>query len=123
MRALVVDDDSTNRIIHQTLLRKLGVKSLEMVVNGKEALDIHSSGQTFDLILMDMDMPIMNGIQATKELRAMGVRSMIAGISTRAEGEAIQEFINAGLDDYQEKPLTSSKLKSILHKISHLMDN
>lgn len=60
--ALVVDDDTTNRTIHSRLLQNLGIENQE-VRNGKEAIDLHSSGRIFDLILMDMDMPIMNGIE------------------------------------------------------------
>ncbi|KAJ9169711.1 hypothetical protein P3X46_017871 [Hevea brasiliensis] len=116
--ALVVDDDTTNRTIHRRLLQNLGIENQE-VRNGKEAIDLHCSGRNFDLILMDMDMPIMNGIEATKQLRAMGIRSTIAGVSTRSMEERVQEFMEAGLDDYQEKPLTSAKLISILHKINH----
>lgn len=47
----------------------------------------------------------------------MGNRSMIAGVSSRSMEEDIQEFIEAGLDDYQEKPLTMSKLISLIRKI------
>jgi DNA-binding transcriptional regulator YbjK len=57
--------------------------------------------------------------QATRELRALGIRSIIVGVSTRSLEQEIQEFMDAGLDDYQEKPLTSSKVISILHKINH----
>jgi len=62
LTALVVDDNIINRKIHQKMLDKFGVKS-QGVENGKEAVDIHWCGQKFDLILMDMDMPIMNGIE------------------------------------------------------------
>jgi len=62
LTALVVDDNIINRKIHQKMLNKFGVKS-QGVENGKEAVDIHWRGQKFDLILMDMDMPIMNGIE------------------------------------------------------------
>ncbi|KAL4340290.1 hypothetical protein GQ457_08G020800 [Hibiscus cannabinus] len=116
MTALVVDDNMVNRAIHHRLLDNLGIES-EAVGNGKEAVDIHCSGRTFDLILMDMDMPIMNGIEATRKLREMGIRSTIAGVSTRSVEHEIREFIEAGLDDYQEKPLTMTKLISIIHKV------
>ncbi|GMI85722.1 response regulator 24 [Hibiscus trionum] len=117
MTALVVDDNIVNRAIHLRLLDNLSIEN-EAVGNGKEAVDIHCSGKTFDLILMDMDMPIMNGIEATRKLREMGIRSMIAGVSTRSMEQDVREFIEAGLDDYQEKPLTMSKLISIIHKIN-----
>jgi len=62
LTALVVDDNILNRKIHQKLLESVGVKN-QGVENGQEAVDIHCHGQIFDLILMDMDMPIMNGIE------------------------------------------------------------
>ncbi|XWS76149.1 hypothetical protein CRYUN_Cryun01aG0151600 [Craigia yunnanensis] len=115
--ALVVDDNMINRTIHHRLLDNLGIEN-EVVGNGKEAVDVHCSGKNFDLILMDMEMPIMNGIEATRKLREMGIHSMIAGVSSRSMEQEIQEFIEAGLDDYQEKPLTMSKLISIIRKIN-----
>ncbi|KAK7245267.1 hypothetical protein RIF29_40105 [Crotalaria pallida] len=120
LTALVVDDNTINRRIHQKLLKNAGVKN-QAVGNGKEAVDIHCYGQSFNLILMDMDMPIMNGIEATKKLRSMGICSMIVGVSSRSMESEIQEFMDAGLDDYQVKPLTNAKLTSILDKINHSM--
>ncbi|XP_019429982.1 PREDICTED: two-component response regulator ARR22-like [Lupinus angustifolius] len=117
LTALVVDDNRISRKIHQKLLNSVGIMKNQGVGNGKEAVDIHCYGQSFDLILMDMDMPIMNGIEATKILRSMGICSMIVGVSSRSMESEIQEFMEAGLDDYQVKPLTNAKLKSILDKI------
>jgi hypothetical protein len=62
LTALVVDDDKLVRMIHQGLLKRAGVKN-EAVKNGKEAVDIHYSGQRFDIILMDKEMPVMTGIE------------------------------------------------------------
>lgn len=62
LTALVVDDDFVNQSIHHKILDRLGIKN-DVVSNGKEAIDIHCSGRNYDLILMDMDMPVMNGIQ------------------------------------------------------------
>ncbi|XP_027349098.1 two-component response regulator 24-like [Abrus precatorius] len=117
LTALVVDDNILNRKIHQEMLKSAGVKN-QGVKNGKEAVDIHCHGQRFDLILMDMDMPIMNGIEATKELRLMGVRSMIVGVSSHSREAEIRKFMEAGLDDYQEKPLNPAKFSSILNRIN-----
>jgi CheY-like chemotaxis protein len=60
--ALVVDDDTINQMIHRRLLDNQGIRN-QVVGNGKEAIDVHCSGKNFDLILMDMDMPVMNGIE------------------------------------------------------------
>ncbi|XP_068322035.1 two-component response regulator 24-like [Pyrus communis] len=118
MMALVVDDSIVNQRIHHKLLENFGIEN-QVVGNGKEAIDVHCSGKHFDLILMDMDMPVMNGIEATRMLRAMGIRSTIAGVSSHSSlSEDTKEFIEAGLDDYQEKPLTPAKLVSIFHKVN-----
>ncbi|BBH10086.1 heat shock protein 60 [Prunus dulcis] len=90
--ALVVDDSMINQRIHHKLLENLGIEN-QVVGNGKEAVD------------------------ATRTLRAMGIQSTIAGVSSHSSlSEDTQEFIEAGLDDYQEKPLTPDKLVAILHK-------
>ena len=62
LTALVVDDNILNRKIHQKLLNSVGVECMG-VGNGKEAVDVHCCGRSFDLILMDKDMPVMNGIE------------------------------------------------------------
>ncbi|KAF8007025.1 hypothetical protein BT93_K1128 [Corymbia citriodora subsp. variegata] len=90
-----------------------------VVGNGKEAVEIHLSGKKFNLILMDRDMPVMNGIEATKKLRDMGIRSTIAGVSSHSFSGDRQEFIEAGLDDYHKKPLTVAKLLSVVSKIKY----
>ncbi|KAK3415273.1 hypothetical protein EUGRSUZ_H00822, partial [Eucalyptus grandis] len=116
--ALVVDDNKVSQMIHHQLLNVLGIVN-HVVGNGKEAVEIHSSGKKFDLVLMDRDMPVMNGIEATKKLRDMGVKSTIAGVSSHSLSEERQEFIEAGLDDYHEKPLTIAKLVSVVSKIKY----
>jgi len=80
--ALVVDDDTLNQMIHRRLLDGLGVQN-QVVGNGKEAVDVHSSGKSFDLILMDKDMPVMNGIE---------VRTYICSF-TKASMEKIMQII------------------------------
>ncbi|KAE9617413.1 putative histidine kinase response regulator and transcription factor RR-A-type family [Lupinus albus] len=85
--------------------------------NGKEAKDIHCSGQSFDMILIDKDIPIMNGIEATKKLRSMGIGSMIVAASPSSKEEEIREFMEAGLNDYKVKPFTFTMLSSIIDKI------
>lgn len=78
LTALVVDDDIMVRMIHRKMLNSVGVNN-QVVENGKEAIDLHHSGQSFDLILMDKDMPIMNGIEVTKYYTCVYVTIMYNG--------------------------------------------
>ncbi|PIA44629.1 hypothetical protein AQUCO_01700311v1 [Aquilegia coerulea] len=118
LTALVVDDAEVTRRIHVQLLMNLGVDAWD-VENGKKAVDLCQSGEVFDLILMDMEMPIMDGPEATRLLREMGVTSVIVGISSNSMEQNKQLFMNAGLNDYQEKPLCADKLVPILRDIDN----
>ncbi|TKY62297.1 Two-component response regulator ARR22 [Spatholobus suberectus] len=117
LKVLVVDDDKFIRMTHQRMLEIIGVKNLAAVKNGKEAVDRHRNGESFDLILMDKDMPVMNGIEATKTLCSMGIHSKIIGVSSSCTETHVQEFMKAGLNDYYNKPLTVETLREILDKI------
>lgn len=71
LNALVVDDDKFNRDIAQTFLQRLGIKIIEQAVNGQEAVATFKSRLPgfFDFIIMDLEMPIMNGKEAIKLIR------------------------------------------------------
>ncbi|KAL6345087.1 hypothetical protein AAG906_013570 [Vitis piasezkii] len=114
--ALVADDDTIIQKIHKALLTKLGLE-VNVVANGKEVLDLYRSGTSFDLIFMDMEMPIMDGPEATKELRAMGVQSIIMGVTSRDLDSEKEAFMASGLNDCYMKPLTISKISSLLQEL------
>ncbi|EOY10800.1 hypothetical protein QUC31_009818 [Theobroma cacao] len=114
---LVVDDDPVIRKLHDMHLKKFGL-SAQVVENGKRAVDLCHFGATFNLILMDKEMPIMDGVEATKELRAMGVNSLIVGVTSRDSQYETQAFMEAGLDFCFEKPLTADKISFILQELN-----
>ncbi|KAH7517568.1 hypothetical protein FEM48_Zijuj09G0078700 [Ziziphus jujuba var. spinosa] len=115
IRALVVDDDTLVRKLHGRILEKeFKIEDCIQGKDGKQAVDIHTDGQKFDLILMDSQMPNMDGIQATKNLREMGIASLIIGVSSEENAE--QRFKEAGANSYVQKPLTADKLKPILEE-------
>lgn len=62
LRVLIVDDQAFTRLVHRAMVNSLGLDS-QLAENGKVAVDLHRAGATFDLILMDRDMPVMNGAQ------------------------------------------------------------
>ncbi|KAI5671034.1 hypothetical protein M9H77_11398 [Catharanthus roseus] len=113
---LVVDDDPMVRRINNAFLNKYKLET-QVAKNGKEAVEFCISGNCFDLILMDMEMPIMDGPQATKELRAMGVNSRIVGLTSRNLESEKKAFIEAGLDDCLEKPLNNRIIEYLLQSL------
>ncbi|GMN60183.1 hypothetical protein TIFTF001_029285 [Ficus carica] len=116
LSVLNVDDCSFVRLRHDFLVTNVGLES-HIAENGKIAVDLHRSGASFHLILMDMEMPVINGLQATKELRAMGVDTMIVGVTANDRGPERQAFVEAGLNDCITKPFTSDNIVALVQVI------
>ncbi|GER36777.1 response regulator [Striga asiatica] len=108
VRAMVVDDDPIVRKLHCMYLNKHGLEN-EVAKNGQEALDLFDSGKSFDLVLMDLEMP---------ELRAMGVKAMIVGVTACAVEEERAAFMAAGLDGCIDKPLAGRAFIVILDELA-----
>uniref|UniRef100_A0A7N0U9F9 Response regulatory domain-containing protein n=1 Tax=Kalanchoe fedtschenkoi TaxID=63787 RepID=A0A7N0U9F9_KALFE len=119
MFALVVDDDRTTRIFHQVLISSEGI-DVHVAEDGHQAVRMITEGNKYDLILMDRDMPTMNGLTATKMLREMGVTSTIVGITSWDRKFEIEDFLAAGADKCLAKPLTIEKLRSIFAEVANV---
>ncbi|XAR72522.1 Histidine kinase [Bertholletia excelsa] len=111
--ALIVDDDPLIQRIHKAFLSRFGFHT-QVAANGKEAVDLYLAGASFHLVLMDMEMPIMDGQKATRELRSMGASCLIVGLTSRDNGSDKRAFMAAGLDECHAKPLTTDKTKSLV---------
>ncbi|KAL1827228.1 hypothetical protein ACET3Z_005640 [Daucus carota] len=109
LSALVVDDDPVGRMILVAMLRRHDFETCS-AENGREAVDLIRSGRQFDVIFMDVVMPVMNGIQATRVLRAMRVKTMIVGMGPYSRGD---NPIETGMDRVYEKPITPVIIISI----------
>ena len=116
MRVLIVDDSAINRMVVQRALSKLGITTLE-AINGQEALDmLRQENATIDMVLMDIQMPIMDGVTATKEIRRdtrlhlLPVIALTAGVLPEEREAALQ----AGVDDFLAKPVNLGHLRDIL---------
>jgi PAS domain S-box-containing protein len=116
LRILVAEDNPTNRLLIETRLRRAGHR-LDLVDDGKQALDAASTGD-FDLILMDMQMPVLDGMGATRAIRALpdAKRSRIPIIALTADAlpELRDEYMASGLDDYQTKPIDWAELDAAI---------
>lgn len=115
---LVVDDDETLRQLFQLQLRKLGV-NVHIAANGREAVEA-TSRTNYALILMDLQMPCMDGIEATRCIRTLekstGNHVPIVAITAHAMAGIQERCFASGMDDYLMKPIDIQHLKAILHR-------
>ena len=112
LRVLVAEDYEMNAILLDEMLIKYKI-SATFVLNGKEAVEILKK-ETFDLVLMDINMPEMNGIDATKIIRQNGNNVPIVALTANAlEGDK-EKFISYGMDNHISKPIQIDKLYKLL---------
>lgn len=111
-RVLVVDDNATNREVTSRLLQKLGVETM-VACDGIEALEL--AGQNvFELILMDMQMPRLDGLSATRRLRGQGYARPVVGLTANAYDSDRAACLDAGMNAHVAKPVTRQKLADLL---------
>ena len=115
-RVLVVEDNPTNQKVVQEYLRLMQIE-FEIAENGQNAVR-KTSEQTYDLILMDCRMPVMDGFEATRKIRQQGkaTNTPIVAMTARILDQARQQCLDAGMDDYLAKPFQEAELVSILSK-------
>ncbi|MEO8206402.1 MAG: histidine kinase N-terminal 7TM domain-containing protein [Chthoniobacterales bacterium] len=115
---LVTEDNATNRLVMQRLLGKLG-HTVDMAVDGRECLRIFKE-KRFDIILMDIEMPGIDGFETVRLLRAYEKtmpnlpRTRVVALTAHAMPEYHQRCLNAGMDGYLTKPIHLEELKSTL---------
>jgi len=114
---LAAEDNPTNQVVLSTVMQIFGVE-LVMVDNGKAAVDAWRE-RDFDVILMDIQMPVMDGVTATREIRTAEAesgrrRTPIVALSANAMTHQVQEYLAAGLDAHVAKPIELPKLQAAL---------
>jgi PAS domain S-box-containing protein len=117
-RVLLVDDNDVNRMIARGMLEKQGITTIEMAENGQQALELVQANH-YDMVLMDVQMPVMNGHEATRAIRQYegGERhTTVIALTAHAFAEDIERCTEAGMDDYLSKPLQQTALKNIMAK-------
>ena len=112
MRALVVDDSSTMRTILNRLLSELRFDEVTPAGHGREALDLVAADGPFDLMLVDWNMPVMNGLEFVTAVRAEPFSSTapIIMVTTESEIDSVAAALQAGADEYLMKPFTVDAL-------------
>lgn len=112
---LIAEDNDINFLVLSKMLEKLGHKYVR-AINGKEAKEIYQSQSKFDLILMDMQMPEMDGIEATKLIREKDKNIYIVALTANVLKEDRIKCLKAGMDEVFTKPIKLSDLKSFFDR-------
>ena len=116
LRILVAEDNPTNQMVITRMLERAG-HAVTVVENGSDAVD-HALGESFDVILMDWHMPIMNGLEATAELRRRGSRVRIVALTANALPGDRDLCLEAGMNGYLSKPIRRADLEKLLAEIA-----
>ncbi|MEM6370627.1 MAG: response regulator [Myxococcota bacterium] len=109
---LVVDDERVNRLVAERMLRSFGAEAAS-VSGGEEALTLLAE-TSFDLVLMDLSMPDVDGLEATRLLRDQGYEGTIVALTANASSEDEARCHEAGMNDFMTKPVRSERLKQLL---------
>jgi len=114
MRALIVDDSRFVRGYLRGLLEEKGIEC-EEAGDGQAGIDRLNDGLCFDLALVDWNMPVMDGLEMLKQMRALGFDSTkVLMVTTEAENDFILRALDAGADEYLMKPFDDEALSEKL---------
>ena len=124
---LVVEDNKVNQILVQEIMKSMGLKS-SLAENGLEAVTLFRRHR-FDLVLMDCQMPVMDGFEATKLIREIESerdypRTPIIALTAAARAEEYEQALSSGMDEFMTKPFNVAQLENrivatLTHKISN----
>jgi len=117
-KILVVEDNPVNQMLVCDMLENIGIK-IDIANNGQEAFDA-ASKQRYSLVMMDVQMPQMDGLEATALIRefeaALPFRTPIAAITGNAMAGDKERFLASGMDDYLSKPFSVQGLTELVQR-------
>jgi len=113
-KILLVEDNKTNQMLLKMMLLDLNL-SCDIAENGLEAFE-KVQEKEYDLVLMDENMPVMNGIESTKKIRELNIDVPIVAVTANALKGDREKFLSAGMNDYLSKPIDNDEFITILHK-------
>ncbi len=115
MRALIVDDSKFIRQRLHLLLAEMGIECAE-AEDGREAMIRLEPGEAFDVMLIDWNMPVMDGLECVRRVREqrLGPGMKIMMVTTEADHSSIQQALNEGVDEFLMKPFSAQSLREKL---------
>ena len=113
-KVLICEDNAINSEILKELLESEGM-ACDMAFNGQEAVN-KARCQHYHIILMDIRMPVMDGYQATREIREFDINTPIVALSANVFSDEVQNAFESGMDDFLEKPIVIPKLLATLRQ-------
>ncbi len=121
-KALVVDDDITNRFVLSEFLRASGYEIIE-AENGKQAIECYIEKHP-DIIFMDVMMPVMDGLESSRQIKSIANRDFVPIIFLTAmtDGDTITRCTEAGGDDFLSKPINIIQLQAKIHSMERIRD-
>lgn len=121
LRVLVADDNSFNQFIFKKIVSKWNVNPV-FADNGLEAIERFESAE-FDIVFIDLQMPILDGVEATRKIRQMNATVPIIALSAAVIEDEVQRAIEAGVQDFVLKPFEPDSVYSFLIKLSTAKGN
>ena len=123
VRVLLADDESHVRLFIKTIISSMGCQVVGEATNGKEAIELFDQ-TTPDLVLLDINMPVMDGIAALKALRAKSEKVAIVMITSLASADIVEQCLDAGANYHLRKDLPVAELKQEIRDtwLAHMQD-
>ncbi|MBV8708724.1 MAG: response regulator [Acidobacteriaceae bacterium] len=114
-RILMAEDNQINQRVGKLILQRAGF-NIDLVSDGYEALEAHKA-KPYDLILMDCQMPTMDGFEASRQIRSLNQRQpVIVAVTANALVGERERCLSAGMDDYLSKPFQAEQLVAVVKK-------
>lgn len=117
LKVLVVEDDVISRMLLNEILKESSI-AIVFARNGQVAVEKVKVDASFDFILMDLKMPIMNGFEATRRIRELGFTNPIIAQTAYASEEDKAKVSSSGFSAYISKPIKKSKLFEVIQEVS-----
>lgn len=115
LRILMAEDNPINQRVGKLILKRAGFE-VDLVADGNEALEAHRTAP-YDLILMDCQMPTMDGFEASRKIRGLGEpQPVIIAVTANALVGEREKCLEAGMDDYLSKPFQAEQLVDVVKK-------